>query len=179
METSDKMELITQKNATLKKWLIGTAVCIVLVVAIAFMSHLPGITTVTVADYQNHIEQKVNRELQSSSNPMKRLVEEAHLSVSVTRAYVSKCRAETKDGSDDAGSLNGKNIRKVYMEITTNWDGLIHKGGTTVIGLELENINGKVEITKSAIVKTNALINIYDGDFWYKLGVAVGTLIFL
>ena len=178
METPDKMELITKKNATLKKWLLGSAICIVLVVAIAFMSHLPGITTVTVTDYQNHIEQKVNRELQSSSNRLKTLVEEAHVSVSVTKAYVSKCCAETKDGSNDAGNLDGKNIRKVYMEITTIWDGLIHKNGRTIIGIELEDVNGEVQLTKADFVKSDALINIYDRKFWYNVGVALGTLIF-
>ena len=172
----EKMNTTEEKKSVQKKWLWGLAAGIVLLLVLFY----PGscLNTVTISEYQEHIEQKINKQLGDSRHELRKMVENAHLTVNVTNAYVSRCAAETKDGSNDAGGYSGKNIRKVSMNITTRWDGLLHKGGETIVGIELENVNGNVQITKAAIIKSDALININDPKFWYNVGFTLGMMIF-
>ena len=83
----------------------------------------------------------------------------------------------TEDGTNNAG-VGGKNIRRLHLEITTRWDGLIHKNGFTVIGTDLENINNEWKVTNSGIVRTDALVNTEDPKFWYEVGAAAALLLF-
>ena len=106
------------------------------------------------------------------------MVEEAHLTVTVKDAYVSDCQIVTKDGSQNAGNLKGKNVRMISMKITTRWDGIIHSNGKTIIGITLENVGGKIQVTESKIVASNAIINTHDPKFWYALGYSIGTVLF-
>ena len=170
------MDTTDNKKSVQKKWFWGLAAGIVLLAVLFY----PGscLNTVTLSEYQEHIEQKINKQLGDSEHKLRKMVENAHLTVNVTNAYVSRCAAETKDGSNDAGGYGGKNIRKVTMNITTRWDGLLHKGGETIVGIELENVNGNVQITKAAIIKSDALININDPKFWYAIGYSLGMMIF-
>ena len=52
-----------------------------------------------------------------------------------------------------------------------------HKNGYTVIGIEIENINGEWKATKTGIIRTNALINPEDPKFWYEVGAAAASLL--
>ena len=172
-----------KKNNT---WLICSIAAVVLIGLITLVcisvnspTSLSPKRTVSVADYREHIEKIINNQLMNTDNNLRKMVEDAHLTVTVTQAYVSDCRILTKDGSKNAGSLNGKNVRSVSMKITTRWDGNIHKNGKTIIGLTMENIGGKIQITESKIIYTDALVNIADPKFWYNVGFAIGTLIFI
>ena len=82
-----------------------------------------------------------------------------------------------EDGSANVG-VEGNNIRRINLEITTRWDGMIHKNGYTVIGIEIENINGEGKVTSAGITRTDALINTEDPKFWYEVGAAAALLLF-
>ncbi len=126
----------------------------------------------TIAEFQESFEHEVNSALESPSHELRRRIEKAHASVSVHTAYISGCRITTKDGSHNAG-VDGSNIRRIDLEITTRWDGIIHKNGYTVIGITIENIKGEAQMTDAKIISTNALVNMEDPEFWLDVGSAV------
>ena len=130
----------------------------------------------TVAEFREKAESGINQALSSSNHDLRRYVEDAHKTVTVHSAYVSDFRVITKDGSTNAGA-EGNNIRRVELEITTRWDGMIHKNGYTVIGIEIDNISGEWKATQTGIIRTNALINTEDPKFWYEVGAAAALLL--
>ena len=132
----------------------------------------------TVAEYGEELEWRINNELASSRNDLRRRVENAHVTVTVRSAYVSDLRITTKDGSNTAGA-DGKNIRRIYLEITTRWDGFIHKNGCTVLGMEYENVNGKMKPTDVRIIRTDALVNTEDPEFWGEIAGTAAILLLL
>ena len=78
---------------------------------------------------------------------------------------LTNLRDTTLDGSNYAD--HGKNIATVTMEIEFRWDGLIDKGGTTILETVRDWQNEKE--TRSIITHSDAKINIEDPDFWNKL----------
>ena len=131
----------------------------------------------TVAEFREQAEQEINKALSSPSHDLRKYVENAHKTVTVHTAYVSDLQITTKDGGNNAG-VEGKNIRRIHLEITTRWNGMIHKNGYTVVGVDLENINGEGKVTNAGIIRTDALINTEDPKFWYEVGTAVALLLF-
>lgn len=130
----------------------------------------------TVADFRNDTEQNINRALQQENNMIKQLVETAHVTVTLTEAYVSDVRATTKDGSNLAGR-NGSNIKNTKIYITTRWDGFLHKNGKTVVELSYERVRDEWKVMDAKIVETDAWVDITDSKFWYKVGVGIGVLL--
>ena len=102
---------------------------------------------------------------------VRKRIEDAHGTVTVSHAYVLKCDVTTTDGSDKA-----KNISLVTVTIRFNWDGIIHKGGTTDLEVDL-TADGKC--TRSRIVRTDAMVNMEDENFWYNVGYGIGALLAL
>ena len=127
----------------------------------------------TVAEFCQKAEQKINMSLQSDDSPIKRKVENAHLTVTVRDAYVSSMRVTTKDGSNSAGDATGSNVRSMKVTITTKWDGLFHKNGTTIVDLSYERVRDKWQVTDAKITYTDAWINIEDPEFWFVVGSAL------
>ena len=103
--------------------------------------------------------------------PFRKRIEDAHGTVTVSHAYVLKCDVMTTDGSDKA-----KNISLVTVTIRFNWDGIVHKGGTTDLEVDL-TADGKY--ARSRIVRTDAMVNMEDKDFWYDVGYGIGALLAL
>lgn len=130
----------------------------------------------TVAEFRETAEKEINAALSSSDHDLRRRVENAHKTVTVHSAYVSDLRLTTKDGSSNAG-VDGNNIRRINLEITTRWDGIFHKNGYTVIGIEIENISGEWKVTSAGITRTDAMINTEDPNFWYEVGAAAALLL--
>ncbi|MBO4649156.1 MAG: hypothetical protein J5806_13470 [Lentisphaeria bacterium] len=160
------------ENPKKRPWLIAGAVLAVVIIIITICKAC----TTTVAEYRETTRQRINYELSSSNHKLRQRVEAAHVTVTVYSAYMSDLQIQTKDGSDNAGS-DGSNIQHMHMEITARWNGAIHKGGKTVIGIDFENINGKFEVTSSKIIKTDALVNTEDPNFWYEVGAAAAVLL--
>ena len=144
-------------------WIVGLVAVAVVAGVVGFGVSRPGGfrgNAVTVAEYRERVENKLNGELQNGEHPLRKLVEQAHYSVEVKQAWVSGCKVVTRDGSDIAERGGKNNVRRVDVEISTMWDGKIHKGGKTVLSVTLENIAGKFQATEHKIVKTNALVNL-------------------
>lgn len=125
----------------------------------------------TVEEVRHKIVDTLNEELSSSTCPIRKRIEDAHGTVTVSHAYVLKCDVTTTDGSDKA-----ENISLVTVTIRFNWDGIIHQGGTTDLELDL-TADGKC--TRSRIVRTDAMVNMEDPDFWWDVGYGIGTLLAL
>ena len=182
----EKRNELQQGNVTTgtsKKWVWPLAGCgcgilafVICVLLIAIIGAIGGDGEYTVADFRNDTEQKINRELCKKNNPINQLVEAAHLTVTVTEAYVSDVRASTKDGSNLAGR-NGSNIKNAKIYITTRWDGNIHKNGKTVVELSYERVRDEWKVMDAKIVETDALVTTTDPDFWYKVGVGIAILL--
>ena len=125
----------------------------------------------TVEEVRHKIVDTLNEELSSSTCPLRKRIEDAHGTVTVSHAYVLKCDVMTTDGSDKA-----KNISRVTVTIRFNWDGIVHKGGTTDLEVDL-TADGKC--ARSRIVRTDAMVNMEDEDFWYNVGYGIGALLAL
>lgn len=125
----------------------------------------------TVEEVRHKIVDTFNEELSSSTCPVRKRIEDAHGTVTVSHAYVLKCDVMTTDGSDKA-----KNISLVTVTIRFNWDGIVHKGGTTDLEVDL-TADGKC--ARSRIVRTDAMVNMEDKDFWYHVGYGIGALLAL
>ena len=156
-------------------WIIGIIATLTAIILLIFV--IAGGGSMTVSEYREKAEQEINKALSSSSHDLRKYVENAHKTVTVHTAYVSDMQITTKDGSNNVG-VEGKNIRRIHLEITTRWDGMIHKNGFTVIGTDLENINNEWKVTNSEIVRTDAIVNTEDPKFWYKVGAAAALVLF-
>lgn len=159
----------------------GPWICGIICFIAAFMLGLcalgMGESEMTVAEYRDAMELAINKDLSTPGHNLHQYVENAHVTVKVYSAYVSNFQVTTKDGSNSAG-VDGSNIWRIYLEITTCWDGVIDKNGSTVIGFEIENINGEHQVTKAGIVHTDAMVNTEDPNFWFKVGATLAYLLF-
>jgi len=156
--------------------IISVLVTVILIICSGVIGALQESAGETVAEFREAAEQEINKALSDSSHNLRRYVENAHKTVTVHTAFVSDLRIITKDGSTNAG-VEGNNIRRINLEITTRWDGIIHKNGYTVIGIEIENINGEGKVTSAGIIRTNATVNTEDPNFWYEVGAAAALLL--
>ena len=174
-------EEVAKKSSRAVWWIVGIVGIVLIGVVAAFFwfggSSVTAPPKVTVAEYQEKIESKVNRELQDRKHPLRQYVEKAHVTVDVTQAYVSGCRVFTKNGTNIAKEGSKNNVRRVEMQISTRWDGIIDKGGKTVVAITLEDVGGSFQMTDHAIIKTTAAVNIDDPKFWISLGSLLGLLL--
>jgi|GEM_PF-1179389 len=158
-------------------WIFGIIAVLTAITAVIIVGVLDGGTSeITVAEFREAAEKEFNAALSSSNHDLRRRVENAHKTVTVHSAYVSDLRIITKDGSNNAG-IEGNNIRRINLEITTRWDGILHKNGYTVVGIEIENISDKWKVTNAGIIRTDAVINTEDPNFWYEVGAAAALLL--
>ena len=130
----------------------------------------------TVDEYSRRAQTKLNDDLRQSNHPLRRHVEDAHVTVNAKEAYVSNFHVITKDGSKKAGR-KGSNIKEVQADIVVRWDGVIHKNGETVLSVAWDVSSGKSHVKKAKITKTDALVNTKDPGFW--LDVAGACIILL
>ena len=171
-------EEVAKKSSHAVWWILG----IVLIgIVVAFFWFGGGsIATpqkITVAEYREKFEKKLNGELQDGGHPLRKLIEQAHVTVDVTQAYVSRIRIFTKDGSDVAEIGGKNNIRRVDIEVSTLWDGVLHKNGKTVLSVTVEDVGGKFQATGHKIIRTDAMVNLEDPKFWVEAGALLGLLL--
>lgn len=149
--------------------------CISAVGVMAIIGPLNGINGGrTVSDYKAMVINEVNEELSKSDSKLKKMIEDAHVTVTVTSTEIIRCDVITLDGTDKVGK-GDSNIDKVSMVIRFQWDGILHKGGYTDLNL-VYNVQSKHY--ESKIVETTALVDEKSnpGD-WSKLWFDVGWLI--
>ena len=177
-----KMTANVVRNKTVSLWKSGrngkVILCVAALLALWFVwpsgkgeAEAKREAEMTVEDVRHKIVDDLNGELASPSCLVRKRIEDAHGTVTVSHAYVLKCDVTTTDGSDKA-----KNISLVTVTIRFNWDGIIHKGGTTDLEVDL-TADGKC--TRSRIVRTDAMVNMEDATFWYNVGYGIGALLAL
>ena len=123
----------------------------------------------TVSDYRAEKIQRAKAELSKPDSKWKKLIEDAHLTVTVVSTRIVRCDVKTVDGSDKAGKDNS-NIDKVSMVIRFNWQGQVFGPGFSDLRIEYDGQNDKVLTSK--IVETSAKITI-DDDLLWNLGCAI------
>lgn len=169
-----KMTANVVRNKTVSLWKSGwngkVILCVAALLALWFIWP-SGKGEATVEEVRHKFVDTLNEELSSSTCPFRKRIEDAHGTVTVSHAYVLKCDVTTTDGSDKA-----KNISLVTVTIRFNWDGIIHKGGTTDLEVDL---TADRKCTRSRIVRTDAMVNMEDKDFWYDVGYGIGALLAL
>lgn len=124
----------------------------------------------TVDDFRSEFIARTDAGLASPGHAVRKYVEKAHVSVTVSEAHVKTCCVTTVDGSNLAGE-DDSNISEVRMVVHCSWDGKVHKGGHTDVEITLDKRMGKV--TNTRIVDTDALVNTEDPDFWITVGAAL------
>ncbi len=159
---------IPVKKNKYRKWII--AAVLVAAVILGYFLLKPQ----TVEELQDEVISSVDRELQNPSCAVRRRIESAHATVNVTSACVTGCSIITMDGSNKVGR-NQSNIREIQIELTFRWDGVFHKGGQTVLRVDLDGQTNKV--IRSKIARTDAMVNTEDPNFWYGVGMLAGTLL--
>ncbi len=171
----------------MKKWGVVASVravcCIIAIIITIAMVVTKGdnVTVITQRQYTvNDAKQKLcrelNEELKKPECPLRKWIENAHGTVFVKYAHVLTCDMTTIDGSENAGKDDG-NIRSAVVDIKFVWDGIFHKGGYSVLRLDIDaqnpaNLTGK-------IIKTDALINLEDPKFLIdcaKVGFQIGVV---
>ena len=156
----------------------GIIICIVAAICAIIFASCDACQTVTVSEYEAKCRKKIDSELTSRNHSVRRRIEDAHITVDVKYAEVSFIKCQTYDGSNDAGGKEGRNIKNVRMQITAVWDGVFHRNGQTVFEMILAKTpNGKWQVQNGEIVKTDALVNLEDPNFWFDVGVIIGTLL--
>ena len=171
-------EEVAKKSSHGVWWILG----IILIGVIAAFAWYGGSkpaapSKITVAEYREKFEKKLNGELQDRSHPLRKLIEQAHVTVDVTQAYVSRIKIFTKDGADVAEIGGKNNIRRVDVEVSTLWDGVLHKNGKTVLSVTVEDVGGKFQATGHRIIRTDAMVNLEDPKFWVEAGALLGLLL--
>ena len=146
-------------------------VCAIAIIAV-FLFWKP-LGSDSVDAYRQRMIAEVNQELLKKENPVRQRIESAHVTVTVKSAKVSSCIVTTIDGTDKAGR-NGSNVREVTLDITTYWDGWLHKDGYTEFRIVYDPQSRKAKETK--FLKSNAMLNLETVD-WYSVGFAFGTFL--
>lgn len=123
----------------------------------------------TVSDYRAEKIERVKVELSKPDSKWKKLIEDAHLTVTVKSTRIVRCDVKTVDGSDKVGKDNS-NIDKVSMVIRFNWQGQVFGPGYSDLQIEYDGQNDKVLTSK--IVETSAKITI-DDDLLFELACAI------
>ena len=170
-----KIVSIGVRDKTVSLWKSGikgkAILCVVALLALWFI--WPSGNGIAEAKTVGEVRQKIvgllNAELSNPSSKLRKRIEDAHATVTVSHAYVLKCDVTTFDGTDKA-----KNISLVTVTIRFNWDGIVHQGGTTDLEVDL-TADGKC--VRSRIVRTDAMVNAEDPDFWYNVGYGIGALL--
>lgn len=121
----------------------------------------------TVDQFKNSFVKKINTELADPQSNLRKYIENAHLTVTVSKAYVKQCNVTTVDGSNLAGR-DGVNVDEIDFEIRFFWDGVIQKDGHTDLKIVFDQRANKVLSAK--ILDTNALFNTEDPEFWMGFG---------
>ena len=142
---------------------------------------IPKPRTIPLAQYEEKCKNEINRELSKPTGELRKAlysrVENAHQTVTVKRAYVSKFIATTTDGRDVV-FVDNPNISEVTRQITTRWDGIFHKNGHTDLEIVYRIAeDNKMDIVSCEIVDTNATVNTEDPKFWYGVGAAAALIL--
>ena len=125
----------------------------------------------TVEEFRQEVITSLNAELAKSDCPAWKRIEEAHGTVTVYSAKVKSITVDTLDGSNYADE--GRNVSTVTMELEFHWDGIIHRGGTTILEIVYDEQADK--LLRAEITYSDAMINIEDPNFWYNVGLVLGT----
>ena len=124
-----------------------------------------------VSDYKAEIIKNINDELSKPDSRLKKRIEDAHLTVTVTSSRIVRCDVATVDGTERAGK-DDSNIAEVSLLIRFNWKGKIDTGYTDLrIVRDIQNDR----LLKSEIEYTTALINTEDPELWSAVGALIGA----
>ena len=123
-----------------------------------------------ISDCRDEAIQSVNRELSEPNSKIKKWVENAHKTVTVTSTEIVRCDVKTFDGTENAGK-DDSNIDTITMLIRFRWDGIFDKGGYTDLQLVCDVQNKRLE---SKMVYTTAAIK--NDEDWFNLWYGVGYL---
>lgn len=124
----------------------------------------------TVDQFKDYFVQKTNAELANPESGLRKYIENAHLTVSVSKAYVKDCAVTTIDGSDLVG-VDFSNLDEISLTIRFYWDGIVDRDGHTDLKLTYDVRAEKVE--NAEIGETTAKIDITDPKFWFGVGEAL------
>lgn len=124
----------------------------------------------TVDQFKNDFVQKTNAELANPESGLRKYIEDAHLTVTVSKAYVKDCAVTTVDGSNLIGN-DFSNLDEVSLTIRFYWDGIVERDGHTDLKLIYDVRAEKVK--NAEIGETTAKINVTDPKFWFGVGEAL------
>lgn len=127
----------------------------------------------TVQQFRDQLIAQQNQWLAQSDNPIRKKIENAHMTVTAKGASVSSCSVQTIDGTENAGK-NGSNVSEIDIIYTVTWDGWFQKDGYTEFEVDYDNQNRMVKNTK--YLRSSALFNA-DTINWVEVGFFVGQAI--
>lgn len=126
-----------------------------------------------VSSWQEEKIAELNTELLNAEHPLRLRVQERHLTVTVKEAKVTHFEAKTKHNLGWTG-WDGCNLEACTFDITFTWDGVLHKGGKTVLRIVMNPIDNEVSTVE--VIQTDAAINLGDNDTWKSLSKEIQDL---
>ncbi len=130
----------------------------------------PSAPVRTIDDVRREIIADVERDLANPSAPLRKRIENAHMTVDVTSTKVVRCDISTRDGSNRAGR-DDSNVSMVELLIRFNWTGFLDSGYTD-LKITHDAVNDR---TEAVIDYTTAMLNLEDKELWTDVGFILGA----
>jgi hypothetical protein len=127
----------------------------------------------TVGYYQQQLISGINQMLERPENPIRKRIEDAHVTVTAKSAKVSACTVYTVDGSNYTGE-HDSNISEIDLVITVIWDGWLQQKGYTEFEIVYDAQNKIVKETK--YLRSSAKVNMETVN-WFAVGYTIGEYI--
>jgi hypothetical protein len=126
-----------------------------------------------VSSWQEEKIAELNTKLLNAEHPLRLRVQDRHLTVTVKEAKVTHFEAKTKHDLGWTG-WDGCNLETCTFDVTFTWDGVLHKGGKTVLRIVMLPLNNEVSTVE--VIRTDAAINLGDNDTWKSLSKEIQDL---
>lgn len=126
-----------------------------------------------VSSWQEEKIAELNTELLNAEHPLRLRVQDRHLTVTVKEAKVTHFEAKTKHDLGWTG-WDGCNLETCTFDVTFTWDGVLHKGGKTVLRIVMLPLNNEVSTVE--VIRTDAAINLGDNGTWKSLSKEIQDL---
>lgn len=159
MENCDE----NKTNKTMYKWIIGLSVALIVALGI-WLSCSGDIKEEgkSPAEVEEELMVECNANLadpnSSDFQAVKRLIENLHVTVTVTSLRCTACRITLREGREKVHDIDS-DVGNISLVVVSTWDGWVDKGGTTTLQLDFNKITNEA---KMSVLHTTALVTLTE-----------------
>lgn len=157
MEDRDENKI----NKAMYMWIIGLCVALVITLVVWLSCSEGGLATgKTQAEVEEELMVECNTDLanpnSSDYQAVKKLIENLHVTVTVTSLRCTACRITLREGKEKVHDI-GSDVERISLVVVSTWDGWVDKGGTTALQLDFNQITNEA---KMSVLHTTALVTL-------------------